>query len=64
MCDICLMNPCHPRCPNFNQKIINVCEFCGEEIYEGELYYTDNNEYLYCCEECAKMANGIREVGE
>ena len=36
-------------------------EICGEELYEGEYYTTDNSGGIYCSDECAKKANGIRE---
>lgn len=61
MCEICLRNSCHPRCPNAVQKLRGICEECGEELYEGEYYYTDNDGNKYCSEDCAKKANGIRE---
>jgi len=31
MCSICLMNPCHPRCPNAEPEKL-ICEVCGCEI--------------------------------
>lgn len=62
MCEICLMNPCHPRCPNYAGKIRGTCEVCGEELYEDQYYFTDDNGNAYCSEECAKKYNGIRET--
>lgn len=38
MCEICLQNPCHPRCPNSVEKIACKCAACKEEIFEGEEY--------------------------
>lgn len=61
MCIECRRFPCHPRCPNATHKVRNVCDQCGEELYEDEYYYTDNNGYVYCSEECAIRANGICE---
>lgn len=59
MCDICLQYPCHPRCPNYQPKIKCCCDECGEEIYKGEEYWTDDGGYIYCSEECAEKHNGI-----
>ena len=61
ICEICRQIPCHPRCPNAIHKIKSTCEICGEELYEGEYYTTDNSGGIYCSDECAKKANGIRE---
>ena len=37
MCDICGMNPCHPRCPNAPEIATGmVCFYCDEPIYFGE----------------------------
>lgn len=37
MCDICRSNPCHPRCPNAEEKTTRyVCFCCGESILIGE----------------------------
>lgn len=46
MCDVCLQNPCHPRCPNYiPPKESHYCSVCGEGIYSGEEYIVnDNNE--------------------
>lgn len=62
MCDICLQNPCHPRCPNAVRKIRGTCDECGEELYEDEYYYTDDGNGTYCSEECAQKANDIHET--
>lgn len=61
ICEICRQIPCHPRCPNAIHKVKSTCEICGEELYEGEYYTTDNYGGIYCSDECAKKANGIRE---
>lgn len=46
MCDVCLQNPCHSCCPNYEPpKASRYCSVCGEGIYEGEEYITnDDNE--------------------
>lgn len=38
MCEICLQNPCHSRCPNSKEKIACRCVACKEAIFEGEEY--------------------------
>lgn len=51
MCEICKQLPCHPRCPNASEpKPIVICEECGYEIFEGEVYYKFDGQNL--CEEC------------
>ena len=62
ICDICLQNPCNPRCPNATRRVRGICDECKEELYEDEYYITDDMGKIYCSEECAKKANGIREV--
>ena len=48
MCDVCMQTPCDYRCPNaaLAQPVL-LCECCGGEIYEGEIYYecVDGMEY-------------------
>lgn len=37
MCDICRRTPCHPRCPNAEEKVTEfVCFYCDEPIEFGE----------------------------
>ncbi len=62
MCEICLQNPCHPRCSNAIDRIRGICDQCGEELYEGEYYYTDDMNGKYCSEDCAKSANNIHRA--
>lgn len=62
MCEICLQNPCHPRCPNAVRRVRGTCDECGEELYEDGYYVTDDMNGTYCSEECAKKANGIHEA--
>lgn len=49
MCDLCLRNPCHPRCPNYRTpKAIHYCSICGNGILDGEEYIrNDNDEYRH-----------------
>lgn len=45
MCDLCLQNPCHPRCPNYRiPKAIHYCSICGNGILDGEEYIQNNND--------------------
>lgn len=52
MCEICLHEPCDPRCPNADlPKVVLTCDKCGEDIYEGDEYYEDiDGECI--CESC------------
>lgn len=50
MCDVCRQTPCHPRCPNAEIPIFDLCEKCGAKIYDGDDYFeVDGNNY---CEDC------------
>ena len=62
MCEICLQNPCHPRCPNATNRIRGICDQCGEELHESEYYYTDDMGGKYCSDDCVKLANNIHKV--
>jgi uncharacterized protein CbrC (UPF0167 family) len=33
-----------------------VCECCGEELYEGDLYYTDEDTGAVLCRDCGRDA--------
>ena len=61
MCDLCLRNPCHPVCPNYDpQKPIHYCSLCGEGIAIGEEYIKNNDgehRHLECF-------NGIKDLLE
>ena len=50
ICEICLRNRCHPRCPNYiTQKTLSCCSLCGEEIQNGEEYIeNDNGDVAHC----------------
>lgn len=52
MCDMCLQNPCHPRCPNAElPEVVLTCDKCGSEIFVGDAYYEDvGGENI--CESC------------
>lgn len=39
MCEICNQIPCHPRCPNAEEKVVDICSCCNDEIMEGYNYY-------------------------
>ncbi len=50
MCSECGQTPCMTRCPNFEDKIVDTCSRCHENIYENEKYYLiKDNTY---CENC------------
>ena len=52
MCDVCMQTPCDYRCPNaaLAQPVL-LCECCGGEIYEGEIYY-ECVDGMDLCEAC------------
>ena len=59
MCDICLMTPCHPRCPNAPEpRIVHKCIHCREPIREGDDFYDVEGEPWceHCMRECLKTA--------
>lgn len=44
MCELCLQNPCHPRCPNHSPINTHVCcDKCGEMIEVGDEYLENIN---------------------
>lgn len=52
LCDLCMQNPCHSRCPNYTPpKITRYCSSCGEGIYAGE-EYIENEDGEYQHYEC------------
>lgn len=45
MCDICLHNPCVPRCPNYSPAKSDIyCEICDEPILSGEPYIENHKQ--------------------
>lgn len=63
MCELCMMHPCHPRCPNSPEPpIFAHCSFCGEPIYDGDDYY-EIDDYKYC-EACIHDSRKTAEVDE
>ncbi len=60
ICNICMSIPCHPRCPNHEDNVLCLCDECGNEIYHGGEYWTDDDGFIYCSERCAEKHNGIR----
>lgn len=48
MCEMCLQNPCHPRCPHApDPPKYGECENCGVTIYDGDECYKIG-ECLFC----------------
>ncbi len=63
MCEVCLRTPCHPRCPNAKEsKIVGECKHCGEPIYDGSEYWTDDDNNIYESRVCAELYYGIRQI--
>lgn len=51
MCSMCMMTPCHPRCPNTPEpKPVYECERCGYGIFAGDKYYDSPEGYI--CKDC------------
>lgn len=50
MCMECRQYPCHPRCPNAEERLVCHCDFCNAEIYEGTDMYDIDGTYI--CEDC------------
>jgi hypothetical protein len=60
MCNICLRNPCHSRCPNAEEpRSVFICSGCGQTIYEGDEYVELMGEQW--CESCVDNATHIAE---
>lgn len=57
MCEICHgVGGCLPGCPNAPEpKKIYTCEYCGDDIVEGDEYYEFDNRYYHeeCFHDCA-----------
>lgn len=56
-----LENPIVLGCEPEEAEVFGRCDHCGEIIYKGYEAYTDNNNYLYCSQECAIAEHGIEE---
>lgn len=51
MCSMCMMTPCHPRCPNAPEpEPVHTCRRCGYGIFEGDKFFDGPDGYV--CEEC------------
>ena len=59
MCVECNQTPCNNRCPNYEDEIIGFCNYCGNEIFESEQYF--ENENLFCSKECILYFYDIKE---
>lgn len=59
LCDLCLQNPCHPRCPNYSPTDTYIrCDRCGETIQIGEEYIeNEDGEIIHL--DCAY---GVRDL--
>ena len=59
MCDICMKNPCDPRCPNAPEPpSVFICSGCGDFIYDGDDYVDLLGEQwcMECIDDCKKVA--------
>lgn len=64
MCVICSKTPCHPRCPNANEVVVDNCAACFEDIFRENIYYKDDSGNKFCSLDCANEYYGIDEVRE
>ena len=62
MCKICGYTDCHPHCPNYECNKVNTCDKCGGDIYKEYTYWIDNDENIFCSEDCANDYYGIKEM--
>lgn len=61
MCNYCGRHPHDCRCPNAPEpKIRGHCDRCGEELREDYEYYIDEEDNLFCSEDCALKYHGIK----
>ena len=61
MCSECRRFPCHYSCPNAPEpKVRDYCKKCGDELIEGFVYYTDNENNNFCSDDCALEYHGVR----
>lgn len=56
MCEECRHYPCISNCPNHVEEPVCSCDICGEDIFQGQLYYEIDSQNI--CEEC--IENGKR----
>jgi hypothetical protein len=62
MCEVCLHNPCLPRCPNHKElKPIGECAYCGDLLSPDYEVIEDNEGNIFCGKYCALMYHGIKE---
>ena len=66
MCSMCLMIPCHPRCPNALEPMaVKICSRCSDGIVEGETYLDSDEGPI--CEQCLSdmtLKQYLEYVGE
>lgn len=53
-----------PRDPDYIPKIIGHCRRCREELSPDWELWTDDDNNLFCCEECAIAYHDIHEVAD
>ena len=41
MCEICTSRLCPPPCPNYAARVVGVCAYCEEVIYDYEPHLTE-----------------------
>ena len=64
MCDICQSYPCLSRCPNYKEKKVGECQWCGNDIYDRCEIFQDNEGNIFCSKDCAIDFHGIKELDE
>ena len=62
MCEMCMKEPCDPRCPSFHEYRVGTCEKCGIMIMDNEERWEDRDFHLFCSRDCAEEYHEIRKV--
>lgn len=59
MCNECNRKQCAVRCPNFNSEPMCQCKQCHQVIFFNNDYITDNEDNIFCSNDCAVEFHGI-----
>ena len=61
MCNECHQEKCSPMCGNFNSEPMCQCKQCHQIIFFNNDYITDNEDNIFCSDDCAIKYHGIVE---
>lgn len=45
-----------------DEEIVDTCDYCLANIYEGDFYVQDADGHVYCCQECYERAMDEKEI--